>query len=252
MSLNRLLLRPFILLLFLICDTRWAQAELIADFAADLQPVTPKAGWSYLWNPAGVPITDVSGYSPLVAVPQPNNGFYYDLDGGLPLPRSEPAAFDSFDILEGLPGGGPGRGASQSADGLDHYAIAAYTINSGGDASIVNSLLTTRDFSVDGLQARIFVNDRDTGVDVFVPPGKGNSSPFDANLGVLNAGDTIYVAIGVGPGGVDFSSSFYLKYQIDLVPVPEPSSLLLFATGAIGLLGYSRARRRMAEGFRTV
>ena len=58
---------------------------------------------------SGVPITDVSGYSPLVAVPQPNNGFYYDLDGGLPLPRAEPAAFDSFDILEGLPGGGPGK-----------------------------------------------------------------------------------------------------------------------------------------------
>ena len=77
---------------------------------------------------------------------------------------------------------------------------------------------------MDGLQARIFVNDRDTGVDVLVPPGKGNSSPFDANLGLLNAGDTIYVAIGVGPGEIDFSSSFYLKYQIDLAPVPEPSS----------------------------
>ena len=134
-------------------------------------------------------------------------------------------------------------GSSQAGDGLEHYSIAAYQLSIRGKVSIVNSLLTTYDTSVDGIHARIFVNDADTGVDAMVAPGLGNSNSFNANLGLLNSGDTIYVAIGAG--ATDFNDAFGLQYQIDLTPVPEPSSVGLLGWAAIGLLGYSWTRSRI-------
>jgi hypothetical protein len=251
MSLRRIS-RLAALFLLLAGAGRVQAGFIVADFAADLQPDTPTAGWSYLWNVNGGVIGDPANYDLLLAVPQPNP-FYYDLDGGSTLPRDAPAAYAFFGlsgVSTQLPGGHPGRGSSQAADGLEHYVIAAYTLSASGQTSIVNSQLTTADASFDGLDVRVFVNMLDTGLVALAGPGFGSSTSFDIDLGPLNAGDTIYVAIGARAN--DFNDSFHLQYQIEQQQhvVPEPASMTIFGGGfvAMALLEAFRRKRQNSRG----
>lgn len=106
-------------------------ADLYNDF---VQPAN--TGWSYLWNPSGVTIGDSANYVPIPGV----NAVLY----------AETAAADAV----GTAGGNGnyvsfhqagntlsirvigGLDASASSDGLDHYAIARYTIQPGEEGDV--------------------------------------------------------------------------------------------------------------------
>ena len=196
-------------------DKNVGTGVVVADLAADMQPVSPKPGWAYLYNKVGGAIGDSANYVPFVATPP---GVYwpeYDFDGGTSLPRPGPIAY-AFLASDGngfWVDGHPGEGSLQSPDALDHYTIAAFTLPFGGDTQIWNSGLTSENASADGLQLRVFVNNSDTGVNSLVEAW--GSTSFDRDLGNLQAGDTIYVV--VGSKGHDWSDAFRLTYQIVLM-----------------------------------
>jgi hypothetical protein len=231
-----------------------ARGDPIADFAKDLQPTTPKAGWSYLWNGASHALGKAADYTALLPVPTNNNDFfgnkvYYSPNGSASLPGPNPAGdlFFGVEVQMGQPGGHPGQATSDAPDGLEHFAIAAFTLSSGGPTSIGNGLLASVNPSPtsDGIDLRVFVNDTDTGFTLDV--ANDNSKPFSLTLGTLHAGDTIYVA--VGPRATDSFDAFALSYQIDqpTTAVPEPCSLTLGSLGVLGMLGVGW--RRWAGGW---
>jgi hypothetical protein len=217
-----------------------AEGGIIADFGADMQPGTPKAGWSYLWNPTGVALGDAAGYANLDAVAQPNS-IFYDTNGSPTIPGPDPGAYLFFGANSTTGYGHPGRGSAQASDGLEHYAIAGFTVSTSGQYSIVDSDLTTTNSSIYGIHVRIFVNDIDTGVNVYTGSGDQSVS-FNTDLGFLSAGDTIYVAVGAG--AIDYQDAFNLEYQISGPTVPEPSSLVLFALGGSAFMCFFTKARR--------
>lgn len=216
-----------------------ARAAIFTSFQGAMQPGTPASGWSYLWNSndlIGIPAL----YTPLL--PTTHESAYYDEDGvdGLPTPGTDNFVFmglvdTSAPTTGGMPGGHPGSGPDQaSSGGIARFAIAAYTLPTGGNISITNSLLMNADTvtqggSVDGLDVQVFVNDNPTPFAASsTVAGALSSTTFDINLGTLSAGDIIYV--GIGPRANDLADSFALEYDIDISAVPEPSSLLIFTT----------------------
>jgi PA14 domain len=217
----------------LVCleDRTLLSSSVVYDFRADLQPTTPKTGWQYLWNANG-PIGNASNYVPLGATPPGSNFFgnlpYYTRDGSPALPRAEPAAYVHFGLEAPNPadpshpnldpGGHPGRGSSQDPNGIERYAIASATLPSGGSTVLLGSLSTRYGNSTDGIHARVFINNGDTGINVDVPALSTKS--FQFQLGTLNAGDRIYVAIGAKAS--DFGDTFALSYQILQSPSPLP------------------------------
>ena len=102
----------------------------------------------------------------------------------------------------GISLGHPGVGRFQDSQQIERYAITAYTISLAGNYSINDAFLKNTDFSSDGLQLRILADSK------LIVSGSTNhslGSSFtisDVNLGYLNAGSTIYVA--VGPGNTDY------------------------------------------------
>jgi hypothetical protein len=84
---------------------------------------------------------------------------------------------------------------------------------------------------------QIFVGNVQAGVTQVVPWTAGTSG-FSQGLGVLNAGDTVYVALG--PNGNHLYDSANLQFQLDRVPEPQTYALV----GA-GLLALAFRRRRV-------
>lgn len=217
-----------------------------------VQPGTPATGWAFLWNSGGA-IGNPGNYTSLL--PTTHASVYYDVDGINGLPAAGPGAYAFIGVAGGeyvgLAAGHPGRGTAQTgAGGFDRYVIAAYTLSAAGEVSIVDSILTNADFSTNGLDLKVFLNDNPTPVvSSTTTTGKNSTTTFDAGLGALSVGDVIYVA--VGPRGADFSDTFAFGYTIDLVPtevdppqpVPEPGTMTLVGLG----LGASLWRRRTRQ-----
>jgi hypothetical protein len=235
-----------VLLLVLLGSRGVPQADgaLITSFQSAFQPTTPAPGWAYLWNNAG-PIGNPANYTPLL----PTAGGRYTSDGTDILPAPPPGRF--VDIgLHGdapVPGGHPGVGALQSGSGgIERYAIAVFTVASPDSFAIVNGLLRNVNpnsgGSGDGLNVKVFTNDNSLPmISTATAPGFGSQVTFDGALGALNAGDTIYVAIG--SKDTDLFDGFALEYDIVTVPEPNGRSLIVIAAGLAMIVAEYRYRR---------
>ncbi|MFP6694579.1 MAG: LamG-like jellyroll fold domain-containing protein, partial [Pirellulales bacterium] len=178
------------------------------------------AGWEYLWNepadwdpgdaasppaasydPAGGRISEVGSYRRLLW-----SGNRWTADGDNSGTNGNP---DRYVRLHGN-GGHPGAGAKNSQSGIDRYAIAAYTVADAGLYSITDSFVTnTNTNNSNGGEIRISVND--TLIDSVFYVNNATVS-FDTPLGILNAGDKIYVA--QGPNGSAGSDGFAWDFSI--------------------------------------
>jgi len=210
-------------------------ALVLTTFQDAMQPNTPASGWSYLWNNSGA-VGNPANYTALLPG---NPTHYYTVNGNGPFPSSGPGGYALFakDPITNIAGGHPGRGINDSqSGGIERYVIAAYTLSTSGTISIDEGLLTNVDTSTGGLDLGIYVNNNSTPLFTTSTAGglNSNASFSNINLGNLNVGDTIYVAIGAR--NIDFDDSFSLQYSIDATTttVPEPLTILGSMT-ALGL-----------------
>jgi RNA polymerase sigma factor (sigma-70 family) len=163
--------------------------EIIASYRADFG-ANPQPGWRYLWNSDG-PIGSTNSYQPLAW-----NGSSYQAGPG-PYPAASPARYVKLDKN----GGHTGQGSlNRTGDGYDHAAIAAFTVPSAGRYAITKSFFFRHDGARGGsVSVQVFVNEREVPEAIRCESTTG--VPFDRELGLLAAGDTIYVCIG--PDGSD-------------------------------------------------
>jgi hypothetical protein len=217
-----------LVLLLSVRESSPAHAAWITSFQDAFQLTTPAPGWSYLWNDAG-PIGDPANYAPLIA----NTIGAYTTDGSDVVPSPAPAHFLAIRLAAGAPGGHPGMGALQSGSGgIERYCIAAYTLPSSEKISILDGLVRNvnpnSNGSTDGVSVKIFLNNNPLPVvNTGTAAGFDSSAAFNVALGDLNAGDTIYVAVGSKDS--DLFDGFQLRY--DIVAVPEPLSVALAMLG---------------------
>ncbi|MBI1368018.1 MAG: hypothetical protein GC162_05125 [Planctomycetes bacterium] len=195
-----------------------ANAANIADFRDDFSGTAFPTGWQYLWNAPldwnGSSSSDAStnplGTSANYVALNPVSGTWR-ADNDTLNNNGFPADF----LLLTSTGGHPGRGSTQS-DGIgnnqDRAPIAAYTLQAGdaGPVYLTNTLLQgTNPTHTGTLRALVYVNDT-----LVVNKVQTALAPisFDAALGNLNVGDTVYVA--VSPDGADGSDGFALDFTL--------------------------------------
>jgi hypothetical protein len=245
-------LRAFIPILAMFLAVGSTHAGIVASFQADYVAGTTAGqtraersadGWNYMTNTAGA-LGTASNYTSLLwnptAVLDGKTGGYTITSGTYPTPTT--------DIYTGLFANGVGhvgKGSTQPASGgINRYAIAAYTIQTGeaGALSLNNGVVTTTASTTYPLNVQVYVNN-----DLKQNYSGVNSSAtlnFSGSLGSLIAGDTVYVA--VGPTTADFGGHFNLNFEI--ASVPEPGTLVLFTVGTITCaLGALRKRRKTTE-----
>lgn len=151
--------------------------------------------WSYLWN-ANSSLGDSKGYVPLVW-----NGYDYR-SGEASYPATSELKYGFLGPKRGHPGSGTSNGAS-----TDRYVISAYTFSEAGNFSITDSSLTTTCEWSNGLDAHVYLNDQ------VIPPASDFYDGINRNLGAVEAGDTVYVAIG--PNGSHGCDAFLIDYSIE-------------------------------------
>lgn len=211
-------------------------------------------GWSYLWNApsdwnlANDPtassnasdgdITSIATFQPLIS-----SGTRWSPDGNNANLDNAPARFlNAAGIIGSVVDGHPGAGRLQS-EGIgndeDRYVIYAYTVDTDGQYAIIDSTFSTVDAQGDGNNVRIFTSLDAVNV-LFDTTWDGvTNAIFDTDLGKLSAGDVIYVAVGVGSGGLDANDSYRIDFSIAAVPTPAalPAGLML-------MTGLAMKRRR--------
>jgi len=182
--------------------------RVVADYRDDFKPVSPLPGWNYLWNGGGA-IPSAANYRHLAWAPGISR---YAVNGFNVSPDNSSTLFPYGGLS--ARGGHPGRGTTQGAT-VDRFAIAAYTAKAAGYYGINNSFVTGNSTSGNGGQVVVYgeTNDGTTFTQRFNSVyGAGQTLPFDINIGYMEAGDTIYVA--VGPNTTDGNDSFSLDFSV--------------------------------------
>jgi len=186
------------------------QTSQIADYQLDFRTGGFPSGWRYLWNqPNGWPsapdnttgtIGDPSSYANLQA-----SGSLYTPDGDQNFTNSPPAGY----LQLASSGGHPGNAAGGAGE-RDRYAIAAYTVPFSGYFKLTNSMIQQSSASSSGLNLIAHVDANPFAANLITY--STNACSFDTLLGFLNAGQTIYVA--VGPDGNSAYDSFALEFSV--------------------------------------
>ena len=215
----------------------YASNVIVADYGDDFAGPSPAAGWSYLWNENG-PIGNAANYTPMLWA----NGAY-DSDGVPGVPdNSSNLRWGHLNAGGGHTGPAQGQGQATS-----RFVIAAYTVGVPGTYEIINSNYVDGNGGCgDGAEVRVYVNNS-LALTASFP--NGGSTPFNTNLGTLQAGDVIYVCAGPGNSN-DFCDGFTWDYSIlrvqaldgQRVDFPTPAhvkvnagSVALSATATSGL-----------------
>ncbi|MBI1368017.1 MAG: hypothetical protein GC162_05120 [Planctomycetes bacterium] len=221
-----------------VSQDRDAVPMIVADYADDFAADHLPAGWRYLWNAPrdwhqGISrdesdgaIWDLAGYRPLFPA-----GGAWTADGDRDPTNGSPARFLTLTKIGGHPGRGMTQPETELPQGLapikpnrrDRFAIAAWTADHDGFYAITHSALASTNEPSNGLNVRVFTSYSAVRALVDeVVPADGAAASFDADLGYLRAGQTIYVA--VGPNGADGSDSFTLDFSIAFTPVIRPAA----------------------------
>jgi len=204
-----------------------AQGQL-ADFSAT-------NGWRYMWNaPAD---WDGTNSSDGTTGPLGNSADYellvWNATGS---PRWCPDGDN--DNLNGKPGnylrltavgGHPGRGSGQNegiTNNLDRAAVAAYTVAEAGYYAIVDSVLHKISTANNSISAVVYVEDTLISA---VSAAPGIATPFDMELGQVDAGETIYVA--VSPDSQDGNDGF--EWDFSIAELPGSGSGVLDTIGTV-------------------
>lgn len=192
-------------------------AVLVANRWAEWSPGSEgqpcrEGRWRYYTNVGG-PFGDPTCYVELVW-DQPSHAYRH--------PQHGSQLNEFYYVRAHREGGHPGKGNTQSRDKLDHYSITAYTVPEEGvyrlEAGWLERRWARRWDQDHVMDIAVHVNDREVSMRDYCD--RSSFVSFRKPLGMLQAGDTIYV--GVGPNGVDHDDKFRWGYYI--VRESEPVS----------------------------
>jgi hypothetical protein len=211
----------FILLTLFLCHPLdgWA-GTVVASYRADFSADAPLSeGWEYLWNaPSGWVANASSGdlRSGFIGVPGEyvslqDAGSVWTPDGDTAGTNNAPAGY--LKLTE--EGGHPGQHATVS-NLRTRYAIAAFTVPSNGVYSIKNSYLTKTSLNGDGVEVLVFPGVSSPVIRSEAKPA--STTNFNVQIGYLDAGQTVYVAVGAG------NSASYDAFQMDYDIVHTPGT----------------------------
>lgn len=130
-----------------------------------------------------------------------------------------------------------------TSTGDDAYSESEFSISDSSNSEVFFSYLMSDTLDVGGAMSE----SKDETFSVTLAPGA--TETFD---GFLTVNAEIFAA---GTIGVNFTGDFYIDSIVNLTtppnPVPEPGTFLLFASGIVGLAGFSRRRSRGKKYRRT-
>ncbi|BCX46118.1 outer membrane adhesin-like protein [Haloferula helveola] len=145
-------------------------------------------------------------------------------DGDEDNTNNSPAAYGTL-LPSGL--GHPGAGATNdggNGNDEDRAVIVAYTVPSTGYYGIANSVVHPTTGT--GVRALVFVEASEV---INVPVAGGATSDFDGAIGLVNQGETIYIALS--PDGTATSDSF--NWDFDVVELPGPDAVPTVTFGTV-------------------
>ena len=197
-------------------------------------------GWRLLWNPpsdwdllndpassvgTGGALGDAANYVPLIWT-----GTEWTPDGDGDDANNEPANFGTLQPNGAGHAAAGSSNAGTTGNDEDRAMIAAYTVPATGYYGIANSVVESLSGSGTGLRALVYVENTEV-INVSIPgAGTGN---FDGAVGLVNQGETIYIAIS--PDGTASFDSF--EWDFDLVTLPGPDAVPTVTLGTVSTDG---------------
>lgn len=146
------------------------RANIIDEFQAQ----NPPTGWQYLWNASGE-FGDESTYQPMTW----DQWRYRPASGNFPYVSAN--------------GAHPGNGTGQDPQGIERFAIAAFTVQESGTYAIADSYISVNEGTLDGVNVKAHITG---GQVISLGDLYLSTGDFDGTLGYLDAGETIYLALG--------------------------------------------------------
>jgi hypothetical protein len=179
----------------------------VAGWRADWATPELAEGWRLLWNAHGAMGAPDTRYANL----RYDGVSRYDGDGRRGLPDAGEIHWGRLERNGGLTGRGASSGGTE-----DRHVIAAYRVPHRGHYAITDSWIEHQrtNCTLTGGRVDVYAGGVFRGS---APYATGGRTDFDLDLGVLDAGDEIWVA--PGPDGDDGCDRFLWDYTLSAVPV---------------------------------